>query len=171
MVTTVTASLKVALAVTTSPAFKKLFCDPVAEVMATLLTVGATLSIVTLTEELESDFFLALDKPKSPNVPKELLPPTVNQEKNPPELSSSSSDFFLSFLATFSEFRLYPPSWYGLPPFSTPPPAAPLLFLSSCAKGLGESEGSAPGRPSTFRSTPFFCSITILLGGAFGLLL
>ena len=42
---TVTTSLMVTAAVTTSPAFRVLFCAPVAPVMATLLTVGATVSV------------------------------------------------------------------------------------------------------------------------------
>ena len=52
VVTTVTASVKVAVAMTTSPALRVLLVAPVADVMATLLTVGTTLSIVTLSELL-----------------------------------------------------------------------------------------------------------------------
>ena len=55
MVVTVTASLKVALAVTTSPAFKKLFCAPVALLKTTLLTVGAVVSSTGLTVEPGAD--------------------------------------------------------------------------------------------------------------------
>jgi hypothetical protein len=63
--------------------------------------------LVTLTFTVVSDFFLAPDKPKSPKAPKELLLPPVNHAKNPPEpSSSSSSDFFLPFFATFSVLSL-----------------------------------------------------------------
>ena len=41
---TVTTSLKVTVAVTTSPALSVLLCAPVAPVMATALTVGACVS-------------------------------------------------------------------------------------------------------------------------------
>ena len=48
LVTTFTASLNVTVAVTTSPAFKVLFCAPVALVSATPLTVGALVSTVSV---------------------------------------------------------------------------------------------------------------------------
>ena len=43
---TVTGSLKLTVAVTTSPALSRLFCTPVAPVIATVATVGAAVSTV-----------------------------------------------------------------------------------------------------------------------------
>ena len=48
LVVTVVASLMVAVIDTTSPAFSVLFCMPVAELIATLLTVGTAVSMLML---------------------------------------------------------------------------------------------------------------------------
>jgi hypothetical protein len=93
---------------------RSLALEPVSSPMTSVDTEGMVVLellsdelLVTLTFTVVSDFFLAPDKPKSPKAPMELLLPPVNHAKNPPEpSSSSSSDFFLPFFATFSVLSL-----------------------------------------------------------------
>ena len=68
-----------------------------------LLELPSDELVVTVTFTVVPEPFLAPDKPNKPKAPRELVPPLVSHAKNPPEFSSSSSsDFFLPFLAACS---------------------------------------------------------------------